>query len=681
MRKHLLSSLLCLFVINLHAQTLMNKVPKDALFVARFAGASMTQKVSVEKMDQYKYVKENLAKLLHVDSAFMISKMGINFNGEAYQYYFKKDSSANIFATLVPLQDAKAFSSFIDSRNMVATEVHKNNFKYVHLNKNQFLGWNDSMVSIIVVLPIEKPYEYRYNQTDVDSAVAATTAVDSFKMTIDSFAIVKDEEVGYYPPPPPKGKKQAKKKGKKGTTTSKKKKKKLPVVDEEVYDEVREYPDETTYERNQRLKRQEEEEKKKQLASTNIAVGFFDNLFASSTTESSIANNAYYTKLIDSKSDMFIWFDVEKYQAESYDALMNGVLYRMIGGARYFHPEELMKNYGYKMGCNMFFEKETIHAQFKSISTDAETVSIFNELYTTKQSPQMIKHLNPNHLAYISSSLKSETLFKSYYSNVKSVINAFTGGADSAGNDVGSMVADISEILFDEKAFSDILPGNALFILHELKPKKVSYTTYEYDSAFNYKDVKKVKTELSPAFSAIFETKNEKIINKIFKVIKRLRQKDSTGITFANMGNAFDLFLGDSAFISHIYFQAKDGQFIFTTEKEQLNSPNYLVEKEIEQSILANSFSMQIDLKQIVEKVGNMELEKSVKSFQKYFFENLKKASIESAWKDGMMQSDLKFHIDGKHANSLEYLLNIAEYFFDTNEKEKNRANLTMLYK
>ena len=76
-------------------------------------------------------------------------------------------------------------------------------------------------------------------------------------------------------------------------------------------------------------------------------------------------------------------------------------------------------------------------------------------------------------------------------------------------SEVVDIYIDLLEILLDEKGIADLLPGNYMFVMHDMKPRIVNYTDYEYDDEFNRKEVKKTKKELSPLFTFAFETHQE----------------------------------------------------------------------------------------------------------------------------------------------------------------------------
>lgn len=60
-------------------------------------------------------------------------------------------------------------------------------------------------------------------------------------------------------------------------------------------------------------------------------------------------------------------------------------------------------------------------------------------------------------------------------------------------SDLVDVYIDLLEIIIDEKAIADLLPGNYIFVMHDMKPQIVNYTDYEYDDEFNRKEVKKTK--------------------------------------------------------------------------------------------------------------------------------------------------------------------------------------------
>lgn len=76
-------------------------------------------------------------------------------------------------------------------------------------------------------------------------------------------------------------------------------------------------------------------------------------------------------------------------------------------------------------------------------------------------------------------------------------------------SDVVDVYIDLMQIIIDEKGIAELLPGNYMFVMHDMKPQIVDYTDYEYDTEYNRKEVKKTRMELSPDFTFAIETHRE----------------------------------------------------------------------------------------------------------------------------------------------------------------------------
>lgn len=112
MRKFLLSFIVSVVVTNGYAQ--LQKVPANATMVARYSGKSLSQKLSVKKIDSYAFVQDHLLKALKLDSLGSLDNTGISLDKDIFQYVSWQDSSMN-FVTLFNLKDARLFTKLLQA--------------------------------------------------------------------------------------------------------------------------------------------------------------------------------------------------------------------------------------------------------------------------------------------------------------------------------------------------------------------------------------------------------------------------------------------------------------------------------------------------------------------------------------------------------------------------------------
>lgn len=84
-----------------------------------------------------------------------------------------------------------------------------------------------------------------------------------------------------------------------------------------------------------------------------------------------------------------------------------------------------------------------------------------------------------------------------------------------------STSSDVLDILIDEDAIYDLIPGNAMVAVTGIRPFETSYVTYEYDEDFNSTEVVKTREEYLPEFSFMLSTESEGDMRKIAKLMER----------------------------------------------------------------------------------------------------------------------------------------------------------------
>lgn len=245
--------------------------------------------------------------------------------------------------------------------------------------------------------------------------------------------------------------------------------------------------------------------------------------------------------------------------------------------------------------------------------------------------------------------------------------------------DIIDVYIDLLEIIIDEKAIADLLPGNYLFVMHDMKPQLVNYTDYEYDKEFNRTEVKKSKKELSPDFTFIMETKKEGFMEKVAHLPLKYTEKEK--FNYKEKGGYYELAFEDGKYpISSLYFMIKDGKVIVTTSKEvinmTINNTGFKVDEETKNSILNNNYSLQLDTKKLIEKLETQLSTDVNKKISEYLLKNMGNVKMESRLKDGMIQGTTIINIRGNHNNSLEYFFNMMDAInniFEQDKQEKEK--------
>lgn len=81
--------------------------------------------------------------------------------------------------------------------------------------------------------------------------------------------------------------------------------------------------------------------------------------------------------------------------------------------------------------------------------------------------------------------------------------------------------ADIGFTFFDEEELFDLIKGDFVFAITDIKEFETEYTSYDYDEDYNRVEVTKTKKETLPEFVSMMTIGNEKLRNKIIKLMEQ----------------------------------------------------------------------------------------------------------------------------------------------------------------
>lgn len=692
MKKSLLAIvLLCAFITSANAQDLISKIPASSSLVLRYSGENFSKNVSVQKLDSYTFVKENLFKMLNIDTLTSVQQTGINFEQDAYQYMTMEDSSLN-FVTLLRIKNITQFLQVLQpsyKKNKADKIEKRNGFEFLPVSETMYIGWNNDIAEIVVSnFKYRKSYwESKYPAIDT-AMVMDTTVVTMVDTTV---AVVKPKV--YRNQPPVKKSTPAKKTPAKkpvGKIPKKAAGKKPPVIKEQeaapdapVAEAPVEEEDEATVTTVPWKRSAEDsiEDMKRDLwdqqqdlivkkRQQQVAEMIFARTFTG--TVASVQNTESYRKLVDPSAHVSAWFNYDNILSQ-YQNMMYGGMYSYLKSRRPKVSTDSMQ--GLRMGMNLFFDKDKIRVEQKSYTEDPYVQGLIKDIMTSKQSASLAGLVNADNIGYVSASINTEATAKYYYTLMKQYMHNTPYMQDYS--DVADVYIDFLEIAIDEKGLSDLSPGNYLFVLHNMKTKMVDYTDYSYDEEYNRKEVKKSKKELSPDFTFAMETKNEAFMQKIAKL--PLKYAEQQHYNYKDMGGYYYLSFDSSKYpINGLYFMVKDGKVVVTTNKDVIsmvqNNTSFPVDADTRKSILASNYSAKINSKKLIEILGAQASTAASKKMAAYLKDNVGDVKVESTFRDNMIQGTSTMAITGAHANSLEFILNAIEEFnkiYESDKKEK----------
>lgn len=661
MKNYFLFLIIC-FSSALYSQDLANKVPENAPFALCFNGKNLNEKVSIKAIQEYPWMQallEKELKFLPKD----LSQTGIDLTNKHYQYYINKDTVMN-YVVLIPLNNAVLFEKLVQSKYGDSLKVKKQeSYSSVHTSKNHHLAWNDKF-AILVNASYTKPYTNKYNDTDPYSDLSSmdTTAVlvDTAAVTYDTVAPAYVPEVEVKPIPEKKSKS---KKGKKS-----KKVKELPIIEEPTEEEIYAAQDKANAELEETNRKLLELENKKNDSIERLKIDPVVNLIFKeafdSKAETTIINSSIF-KNNNPKADFFVFADI--------DALTNQVYSSFLGANSSLagiYKNGILNSTFY---ANAYFEKDRIRLSQAMTPKNEETKKSFQDMLNSKIDKNLLNYVGNNVLGYYSIAMDTQAIMNYEYTILKTTLNsAYQSYTKDASGNEADVLIDAIALLLDEKAIADLIPGNALFVLHDLKKVEREYVTIDYDENYEQLETKGTKEEIQPDFTFMMNTRNESFVNKLLQL--PLNKSKFTATDYQLTNGYYTIHFEKDNILENLYIGMKNGVVMITTSK--VNIENLIqqivmpLQADFKKSISKNNSSAWIDLQKIIS-ASKTEFDKDTKT--NYFDIALKNAgeiTMETKFKNGAIATEATYTIKGEHTNSLQYFFDVINEMYTESKKE-----------
>lgn len=648
-------ALVCFMGTATPAQDLLNRVPSAATMVMKYSGENFGKSLPIKKLGNYDFIRDDVFKMLRIDKQTSLQNIGINFEQDIYQYVSMEDTCMS-FVTLLPLKNEAQFLKFMQtSYGAKKKAIKKNGFSFLSVSDGSYIGWNKTAAVIV-----NTTYQNRANYWDsyyktpttdstavtlTDSAVsvveapveevpsADTTIVQSDSASMEIELVPMDEE-----------------------------KEEREEMERKIQDSINNLKWELWQQQQDMIARKKQEANAEKI----MTAGFTQAI-------SSIKNDPGYTKIIDPAAHASMWINTESILNQYSNFFAKGA-YGILNSYRSLRTDTTDD---FKSAVNFYFEKDRLRMENRSYSASAKISALAAAVMNSKQSNSLANYVNPDNIGYFSMSINSEAMANYYYVYLRKYLSNTLRMNEFA--EMVDVYIDLLEIIIDEKAIADLLPGNYIFVMHDMKPQIVNYTDYEYDDEFNRKEVKKTKKELSPSFTFALETRKEDFMKKLAAL--PLKYAEKGGFDYKEKDGYYELAFkeGDVPF-SSLYFMVKEGKVVVTTSKEVIdmtkNNTGFATDEKTSASILNNNYSLNINSKRLVDKIATQVSADVNKKITEYLSKNLGNLKMESSLKDGMIQGTTTLNITGNHQNSLEFFFNMMDAINsimeqDRQEKEK----------
>jgi hypothetical protein len=663
MKNYLLLLIVC-FSATSYTQDLANKVPENAPFALCFNGKNLNDKVALQTIQDYPWMQT----LLEKEMKFLpkdLSQTGIDLTSKQYQYYINKDSVMS-YVILIPLHNATLFEKLIQGKYGDSIKIKKQEtYNSVATSKTHHLAWNDKF-AVLVNATYKKPNKYNDNEPYSDLA-----SIDTAAVFVDTAAVAYDIAAD-----PAEELKTALTSGennrvKKGKIKKGKKNKKIaeqPKIVEPSAAEIYAAQEKAVAELEETNRKLEELKSKKtdsiESVKINAAVTLIFKETFETEKETTLINSVIF-KNNNPKSDFFAFADLDALTSQFYSSFAGGNAALM----SIYKNGILDSNYH----INGYFEKDRIRLNQVMTPKNEEIKKSYQAMFDSKIDKNLLNYVGNNVLGYYSIAMDTQAIMNYEYKILKNTLNSVYQSytKEASGNQVDVMI-DAIALLLDEKAISDLLPGNAIFVLHDLKKVKRDFVTIEYDENYEQIETKGIKEEIQPDFTFLLNTKNESFVKKLLQL--PLNKSKFTATDYQLTNGYYTIRFEKDNLLENLYIGLKSGVVMVTTSTE--NIENLMQQKimplqaDFKKSISKNNSSAWLDFQKIIT-ASKTEFNKDTKS--NYFDIALKNAgeiTMESKFKNGAIVTESCYSIKGEHANSLQYFFDVVNELYAESKKE-----------
>lgn len=674
-----LAYLLLGFVV-VFAQNSM-KIPQNTAFYMEINGKQLNKKIDWGKFNPFlQEITKDKGKNKK-PSWNDYSKTGIKYDATQYHYGTLNDSVQSYNAHFI-IDNQEKFQKFINSTKKKGLEVSKkNNYSYIDIDDNTFVAWNGNR-AYLTMINYNKPSKNSW--TDYDAADTTSVAIDSTVAVVDSAAAVYEdeekpfdykEEIQYLKDEIKylkeniksnnadilKYQKDIKYLEKHHKYPSDKVETKVdqqkdydvipPPASQDDYAEAEVYPLDTDYQKELDSLQSEKFKIVKKFAENNF------NRYFSSNYELDVPKEMLNFR--DTNSDVFVYTDYGKIMNEG----IYGKMFRHVG-----YTEFLEKMYNSNSAYNLYFDKDKVRLVNNLQHRNSDIQKGISDVYRGKKNKKLTALINDENVGYYAMNVNGYKCFDMMYS-------FFQDAGEKEYQKELQLMMETMKIVLDEEAIAKIAPGNGIFVLNELKSKKVDYTDYDYDDDYNEKEVKKTKDVMVPDFTFAFATENEGYWKRVFDVLTT--NKDFAK-KFTKNGDVYT-FKEDKSngYLDQLYFTVKDGIVYLTSSTENLTAKNQSSGSTKWMKDSAKyPLSGRLDIQKLL--VG---LEQEFKSVSEKKTLNLLRKNVGEVYfktevKGESIQTEMDYNIKNSSENSLMYFFDLFDEIFKNMEADKKSQTL-----
>jgi hypothetical protein len=616
---------------------LQNKIPVNAMYILTINGQNILNKMPVEEFGKLPVMNAFCKALTGDSNNVKITELGVNLSSNSY-FFVEITDSIMYFTYLFPLSDAKKFKKGFAGENEVVKDANGN---HSIKKKNALLSWNNEY-GIYTTFSVVSQYftsnpdtytfygyappeekEYYYGDTISVVPIDSVSAYPNYSEEESSYdkvivdTVKKYSEEDYV------------------TTDT------IETLQDNYYDRAgSNYYDTWSTQQAQRdtIGMIWAGQKAAQIFSLKIS--------------ESISSNPKFIKSQDKTAEASFWFGTSKGGFANFMNTYSLSAMKMFSGV----PDSPLFSDENSFVANLHCNSNNIKVDMIS-TMDSRLSDSYKKMTKAKLNKKFYNYIpSENLLGYYSFSYNTKAILEESPKIIKPYLDMIP-----YTNNLGGDLLDLYSFLLDEEAIGKLIKGDGVFAVTNLVSQEVPYSTYEYDSSYNYTEIIKTKNETFPEFVFMYSTEDVFTTDKIFGVFSK------TGIFKRAEGGYFEapLYRG-SPF--KLYTIQKDGIVFLCNTKQQME---IILKGKVEKGLSkdhikamnANTVAGFVDIKKILELVPDQEGRQL--EMLNYGRKNVSTWNVNQAKpKNNAIHSDMTLSIPDGKENSVKYLFNVINEFY-----------------
>ena len=673
MKKIFFISFILLF-ISIKSQDVRKFIPKDAALIVTIDGDNLLELNYVSELNKNHIVKDFLFSINSKinRSTQTIDSLGIDIYSKSC-FYINTNDSISYYTSVFPLNNPDLidliFKDSIDD---------KASYRKVKLEPKVFLAWDNEKLILISADYKESYFENYVFEEEEDHSESLYQLLSYLKREEYSSIDIYDIDILLTYPVPIwfleelealfESKQME---GEEMTMTFydnlenlKVEKEKAREIGNEIA--VEELEDEIEHLNNTYSSKRDEIESSSSILAEYMGEAYTNSTYGHdySSNKNDLANiwtENIINELMKEKSESIL--DNKKY-VEQYDESTNLNVFSESLGDLILNMSDYANELGniYRVyeefNLNVYLD-ENIKVKYK-LSISDEYAEKINSMAKQRINKKFYKYLNEDEfIGYISYNINMENILIEYPNLIPdSFTTTYHLGIDKEKFSLGM---ELFSLLLDEKAVSEVIKGDMLYVFTGMQEREVTYIDYQVDDDYNYTEVEKTKMEMMPDFLFMASSKKIQLTDRFIEFLlkDKLIEEAYTGI-YKTTHLERDLPV-------QIYFTFHNGLFICGTSydyvlsvkndtfKKKLSSKHKKLLKKNNNAIYFNNENMAKQMGDFKESSENSE---KVEPFQ-YFIENVNDCSIYSRMNGSNAESEIIIDVNPDKVDATLFLINI----------------------